>query len=258
MQFVNETPDGELLMDRRVALVTGGSRGIGREVALRLGRAGWAVAISYREREDAAADVVESLEAAGSVAISLPGDLCDPGVPQAWASAIEDRFGRLDALVNNAGITRDRLVERISDEDWDAVVSVDLTGPFRCVRACVPLLSEAPGAAIVNMGSIVGINGNTGQAAYAAAKGGLMALTKSLAREFGPVGITVNAVAAGFVMTDMTLGLTPEVIDANVRATPLRRPGLPEDVAGLVAFLCGEEARFLTGAVIRVDGGLSL
>jgi 3-oxoacyl-[acyl-carrier protein] reductase len=161
-------------------------------------------------------------------------------------------------LVNNAGVARDHRLKRLSDDDWNSVIGVDLSGAFSCSRAALAPLTLSPRAAIVNVASIVGINGNIGQANYAAAKGGLMSLTRSLARELASDSITVNAVAPGFVLTDMTLMLDPDVLSANIDATPLARPGEVEDVAMAVSWLASPSARFITGAVLPVDGGLSL
>ncbi len=243
---------------RPVALVTGASRGIGKAIALELATAGFDVVVGYhRDRHGAEATVTEVMESGGS-AISVGADLRELSAGERYVRAALDGFGRLDALINNAGIARDHRIGRMTDADWTDVLAVDLGGAFSCSRAGASALAESSRGAIVNVSSIVGMGGNVGQANYAAAKGGLLSLTKSLAREFAPEGITVNAVAPGFVLTDMTLALPAEVIEANISATPLARPGEPEDVASAVAWLVSPAARFITGAVIPVDGGLSL
>ncbi|WP_292829449.1 3-oxoacyl-ACP reductase family protein [Microbacterium sp.] len=245
--------------DRRpVALVTGASRGIGRAIAREVARAGFDVVIGYHEDHEGAEATAAEVVGFGGSAVSVGADLRDLAAGERYVQAALDRFGRLDALVNNAGIARDRRVRRMTDADWTDVLAVDLGGAFSCSRAAVTALAESPTGAIVNVSSIVGMNGNVGQANYAAAKGGLLSLTRSLAREFAPDDITVNAVAPGFVLTDMTLTLPAEIIEANIAATPLARPGEPEDIASVVTWLVSPAARFVTGAVIPVDGGLSL
>ena len=243
---------------RPVALVTGSSRGIGRAIALDLAHDGFDVVIGYHEdREGAEATVMGVVELGGS-AVSVRADLRDLSAGERYVQTTLERFGRLDALINNAGIARDRHIRRMTDADWTDVLAVDLGGAFSCSRAGAAALAESPSGAIVNVSSIVGMDGNVGQANYAAAKGGLLSLTRSLARELAPDHVTVNAVAPGFVLTDMTLSLPAEIIEANIAATPLARPGEPEDIASVVGWLVSPAARFVTGVVIPVDGGLSL
>ncbi len=246
------TPDGP------VAVVTGASRGIGRAIAVRLAASGFRVVVGYRTRADAADETVRLLADAGSEAVAVAGDIREAETGRRLVATATERWGRLDAVVNNAGVNRDRRIGALSEEDWSAVLDVDLTGAFHVIRPAVDVLAASPRGAIVNVASIVGLHGNAGQSNYAAAKGGLIALTKSLARELAPLGITVNAVAPGFVLTDMTLALDADVMGANLEATPLGRAGEPEDVAAAVAFFCSPEARFMTGTILPVDGGLGL
>lgn len=245
-------------IDMPVALVTGASRGIGRAVAVRLARDGFAVVLGYHTAVEEAAETVAAVSATGAKAVTVAGDLAELPTGELYATAAIEHFGRLDVLVNNAGVSRDHRVTRLSDNDWFDVLNVDLSGAFACTRAAIPLLARSDRGAVVNVSSIVGINGNIGQANYAAAKGGLLALTRSLARELASADITVNAVAPGFVLTDMTLGVDPDVMTANIDATPLGRPGAPEDVAAAVSWLVSPDARFVTGVVLPIDGGLSL
>ena len=243
---------------RPAALVTGSSRGIGRAIALELAHDGFDVVVAYHKDRDGAEATVAAVVEAGGSAVAVGADLRDLSAGERYVQTALDRFGRLDALINNAGIARDHRIRRMTDADWTDVLAVDLGGAFSCSRAGAAPLAESPSGAIVNVSSIVGMDGNVGQANYAAAKGGLLSLTRSLAREFAPDQVTVNAVAPGFVLTDMTLSLAAEVIEANIAATPLARPGEPEDIASVVSWLVSPAARFVTGVVIPVDGGLSL
>ncbi len=243
----------------RVALVTGGSRGIGRAIALRLAQDGIAVAVNYRGNAEAAAAIVAQIEAAGGRALALGGDVAtSAGATKLVADTVAG-LGRLDILVNNAGITRDNLTLRMSEEDWDAVLSTNLKGAFLCAKAALrPLLKARASGRIISISSVVGIVGNAGQANYAAAKAGLIGLTKSLAKEVASRGITVNAVAPGFINTDMTAGLGAELAEGALKAIPLGRFGEAEDIAEAVAFLASPAARYITGQVLSVDGGMAM
>ncbi|MCS7089778.1 MAG: 3-oxoacyl-[acyl-carrier-protein] reductase [Verrucomicrobiota bacterium] len=244
-------------LEQQVAVVTGGSRGIGRAVALRLAHAGADVAVVARS-EEACASTVEAIRAMGRRAWALAADVTQTASVENAAARILGQTGRVDILVNNAGITRDMLLMRMTDEDWDAVLATNLKGAFLFTRALLrPMLKQRNGR-IINITSVIGFTGNVGQANYAASKAGLIGFTKSCAREFASRGITVNAVAPGFVETDMTAVLKEEQRQAVLARIPVGSFGKPEDVAHAVWFLALPESRYITGQVLTVDGGLSM
>ena len=252
--------EGTLARDasRRVALVTGASRGIGRAVACGLAADGFDLALVYAGNADAAADAVAACEAAGATARAYRCDVSNADEVKATADAVLADFGSVWALVNNAGITRDTLLARMKDEDFARVLEVNLTGAFNMMRALTRPLMRQRGGRIVSMSSVVGLMGNAGQANYAASKAGLIGLTKSVARELAPRGVTVNAVAPGFVSTDMTAALPEQVVERYEGQIPLGRLADPEEVAGVVRFLVSDAAAYVTGEVIRVDGGMAM
>jgi len=242
----------------RVALVTGASRGIGRAIALALAQRGAKVIINYASREDAAREAVIAVEAAGGQAALAGFDVADPVAVAGAIKAIGKDHGGLDILVNNAGVAINGLVMRYSDEHWQKTLAVNLGGAFHCIRAAATLLLRAKGAGrIINLTSVVGEMGNAGQVAYAASKAGVIGLTMSTARELASRGVTCNAIAPGFIETDMTAEHLPEAQRAKlIEQIPLGKIGHADDVAGAAAFLAGPEAGYITGQVLRVNGGM--
>jgi 3-oxoacyl-[acyl-carrier protein] reductase len=236
-------------LDGKVALVTGGSKGIGRAIALELGRAGAHVVVGYRTGRDEAEAVAKEIDGR-----AVSADVSDPDS----AKALVESAGELDILVNNAGLTRDGLLVRMSDEDWGTVMDTNLSSVFYTCRAASRQMMRKRGGSIVNISSIVGVHGNLGQANYAASKAGIIGFTKSLARELGSRNVRANVVAPGYVKTQLTDVLPEEATKAMLTNTPLGRLGDPEDVAGAVRFLCSDEAKFVTGVVLLVDGGLGM
>jgi len=245
-------------LDGQIALVTGGSRGIGAAICEELAAAGASVAVNYAHNPDAAAEVCGRIGAAGGRAHAVQGDVATAGGAAALIALVESDVGPIDALVNNAGITRDDLIMRLSDDDWRDVIDTNLGGAFFTCRALSrPMLKRRRGS-IVNISSIVGVHGNAGQSNYAASKAGLIGLTKALAKELGGRGIRVNAIAPGYIATELTNVLPEQARDAILANTPLGRLGEPADVARAVRFLCSDAAAFITGDVLAVDGGLGI
>jgi 3-oxoacyl-[acyl-carrier protein] reductase len=245
-------------LDGRIALVTGGSRGIGAAICDELAAAGAVVAVNYARNADAAAAVCERIAAAGGTAHAVQGDIGTADGAAALVEHVESEIGPIAALVNNAGITRDDLIMRLSEESWREVIDTNLGGAFFTCRAVTRPMMKRRAGAIVNMSSIVGVRGNAGQTNYAASKAGLLGLTKSLAKELGSRGIRVNAIAPGYIATELTDALPEAARDAILSATPLGRLGEPADVARAVRFLVSDAAAFVTGDVLAVDGGLGI
>ena len=240
------------------ALVTGASRGIGRAVALRLASEGASVALNYRAGREEAEAVAAEIAASGGSAAVLQGDVSVAAEADALVGAAEAALGGLDILVNNAGATRDNLLMRLSEEDWDAALNTNLKGAFLCAKAAIrPMLRQRFGR-IVNMSSVVALTGNPGQANYAAAKAGLIGFTRTVAREVASRGVTVNALAPGFIETQMIESIPNDLRARILERIPLGRFGAPDDVAGCVAFLCGDDGAYITGQTISIDGGLAL
>lgn len=242
----------------KVALVTGSSRGIGRAIAMELARRGAKVVVNYNSSEAAASEVVDAITEQGGEAVAVQADVRDPDQAKQLVKAAIDTFNRIDILVNNAGTTRDQLLMLMSEDDWDIVLETNLKGVFNCCKAAArPMMRQRSGR-IVNISSVSGIVGQGGQTNYAASKAGMIGFTKSLAKELGDRNITVNAVAPGFVLTDLTADLSEDLKEQGIEATPLGRMGEPEEIAYAVAFLASDRASFITGEVLTVDGGLAM
>src|SRR6476469_2547612 len=245
-------------LDGNIALVTGGSRGIGAAICRELAAAGATVGVNYARDAESAGAVVAAIEADGGRAVAVQGDISSAGGAAALAAAVESDVGPVDSLVNSAGIARDDLIMRLSEEDWRAVIDTNLGGAFFTSRALSrPMLKRRRGS-IVNISSVVGVHGNAGQTNYAASKAGLIGLTKALAKELGARGIRVNAIAPGYIATELTDALPEQAREAILANTPLGRLGDPADVARAVRFLCSDAAAFITGDVLAVDGGLGI
>ncbi|WNS77134.1 3-oxoacyl-[acyl-carrier-protein] reductase [Bacillus sp. DTU_2020_1000418_1_SI_GHA_SEK_038] len=243
-------------LEGKIALVTGASRGIGREIALELARQGADIAVNYSGSEERANGVVAEIKEMGRSAIAIQ---CDVSNSESVANMVKetiDAFGKLDILVNNAGITKDNLLMRMKEDEWDDVININLKGVFLCTKAVTRQMMKQRSGRIINISSIVGVSGNPGQANYVAAKSGVIGLTKTSAKELASRGITVNAVAPGFITTDMTDKLQEEVKEAMLKQIPLARFGEPSDIANVVVFLASEDSRYMTGQTLHVDGGM--
>lgn len=243
-------------LDGKVALVTGGSRGIGRAIALLLAERGAKVVINYNRNLEEANIVLAAIEAKGGQAVAVKGDVSVPADAQSLVEQTVKTYGRIDILVNNAGITKDTLMMRMSESDWDSVLDTNLKGAYLCAKAALRPMLKSKGGRIINISSVSGQAGSGGQTNYSAAKAGLIGFTKALAREVGSRSITVNAVAPGFIETDMTNVLAEEFKKKILEQIPLERIGKPEDVAEAVAFLASDAANYITGQVLAVNGGM--
>jgi 3-oxoacyl-[acyl-carrier protein] reductase len=245
-----------MVLEGKIALVTGASRGIGREIALEFARQGANVVVNYAGSEQKALEVVEEIKKLGREAFAFQCNVADAEQVQQMVKETIERFGRLDILVNNAGITRDNLLMRMKEEDWDDVLNINLKGVFLCTKAVTRQMMKQRSGRIINISSIVGVSGNAGQANYVAAKAGVIGLTKTSAKELAPRGITVNAIAPGFITTDMTNQLSEEVSQEMLKQIPLGRFGEPSDIAKVAVFLASDAANYMTGQTLHVDGGM--
>ncbi|RLQ95775.1 3-oxoacyl-[acyl-carrier-protein] reductase [Falsibacillus albus] len=240
----------------KVALVTGGSRGIGREIAIELAKEGAKVAVNYAGSEAKANEVVDEIKSLGGEAIAIQCNVADGEQVQNMVKETINRFGQMDILVNNAGITRDNLIMRMKEDEWDDVINTNLKGVFLCTKAVTRQMMKQRSGRIINISSIVGVSGNAGQANYVAAKSGVIGLTKTTAKELSSRGITVNAIAPGFISSDMTDKLSEEVKAEMFKQIPLARFGEPKDIAKVVTFLASDAANYMTGQTLHVDGGM--
>lgn len=245
-----------MLLEGKVALVTGASRGIGRAIALALAKEGARVVVNYCGNENAAKETQKAIEEMGGEAAVIGADVQKSDAADKLVSETVEKFGGIDILVNNAGITRDGLLARMKDEDFDAVINTNLKGVFYTTRAATKFMIKAKKGRIINVSSVVGIIGNAGQANYSAAKAGVIGFTKTVAKELSGRGITANAVAPGFIETDMTAVLSDKAKEEMKKVIPLKRGGKPEDVANAVLFLASDMASYITGQVVNVDGGM--
>ncbi|GFN36510.1 3-oxoacyl-[acyl-carrier-protein] reductase [Tepidimicrobium xylanilyticum] len=243
-------------LSNKVALVTGGSRGIGKAIALELSKYGANIAISYLNNEEKAKEVVKEIEKNGVKGMSIKADISKETDVQNMVKAIEAEMGSIDILVNNAGITKDNLLIRMGAEEWDDVINTNLKGTYICTKLVARGMMKKRYGKIINIASIVGVTGNIGQGNYSASKAGVIGFTKAIAKELASRGINVNAVAPGFIETDMTELLKEDIKDSLVKSIPMRRIGKPEDVANIVVFLASEKADYITGQVINIDGGM--
>ena len=242
----------------RVALVTGGSRGIGRAIAARLAADGHRVVVNFSSSPEAAASVVEEIRSAGGEAVAVAADASDADAVANLMGRVGDEYGPVEILVNNAGVTRDGLLARMGSDDWDRVMEVNLRSVYLCTKAVLRGMLKNRWGRIISIGSVSGLAGNPGQANYAASKAAIVGFTKSIAKEVGSRGITANVVAPGFIESDMTAALGESALEAAIGATAIGRLGRPDDIAGAVGYLAGDEAGFVTGQVIVVDGGLTI
>lgn len=244
------------LLTGKVALVTGATRGIGRAIALRFAQEGADVAFTYRSQHEAAESLTSEIQALGVRVKSYAADAADYAKAHEVVEDVKAEFGRIDILVNNAGITKDGLMMRMDEAQWDSVIDTNLKSAFNFIHACTPVMARQRGGSIISMSSVVGLSGNAGQCNYAASKAGLIGLTKSIAKEMGPRGVRANCIAPGFISTDMTGSLPEDMRKEWEKQIPLRRAGTPEDVAGVAVFLASDLAGYVTGQVVNCCGGM--
>ncbi|HEY8891653.1 MAG TPA: 3-oxoacyl-[acyl-carrier-protein] reductase [Clostridium sp.] len=244
------------MLKGKTAVVTGASRGIGRAIALKLAKLGVNIVVNYRKSQDAVVEVVKEIEALGVKALAVQADISSYDDVGNMMKKCMEEFGSIDILVNNAGITKDGLLMRMKEEDFDSVININLKGAFNCTKHVSSIMLKQRCGRVINISSVTGITGNAGQVNYSSAKAGIIGMTKSVAREFASRGVTCNAVAPGYIQTDMTNALPEKVKESIMNTIPLKRLGTAEDVANVVAFLASEEAAYITGQVINVDGGM--